>query len=332
MRSIEIISPGQNYSLAVTDDAPTPVPGDHDVLIKVAAAGVNRADIYQAQGTYNPPEGASPILGLEVSGEIITLGKKVRSHSVGDKVCALLSGGGYAEFAAVPEWRVLSLPAGLSPEEAAGLPEAIFTSYLSLMELARLCPGESVLIHGGVSGIGTIAIQLARAFGATVYATAGNAEKTALCEKLGAARGIHYKNQDFVEEIKTLTDGSGVDVVLDMVGGSYLQRNMKAMAKYGRMVSIAFIEGAMAELNLGALLMKNLTWTGMTLRSRSEEQIYDLAQSIRTMVWPLIEQGKIRPLVDRVYPLEQAVEAHKRMCAFGHAGKLVLSVNTTGVA
>lgn len=326
MRAIHVSSPGNDYTLELRDNIAPPTLAEQDVLIKVAAAGVNRADIYQAQGSYDAPEGVSGILGLEVSGTIVAMGGKVRSHAMGNKVCALLLGGGYADYVAVPEWRVLPVPDGITMMQAAVIPEVAFTCYQALMECARLQPGETVLIHGGASGIGTFAIQLAKAFGATVYATAGNEDKVALCEKLGALRAINYQEENFVELVKKMTGGKGVNVILDMVGGKYFQKNLKMLAMNGRMVSIAFIEGATAEINMASLLMKNLTWQGFTLRSRTEEQIYNLAQSVRSVVWPLLEEKKIRMMMDKAFPLSEAQKAHKRMLGFSHMGKIVLVV------
>lgn len=297
---------------------------DNDVLIKVAAAGVNRADLYQAEGKYRPPAGASQILGLEVSGEIVKIGKNVKSQAVGSKVCALLQGGGYAEYVSVPEWRVLSVPKNIDLIHAAGIPEVFFTAYLNLFELANLKPSETVLIHGGASGVGTAAIQIASQFGAKVITTAGSDEKCRLCEKLGASLAINYKKQDFLEKITEFTGGNGVNVILDMVGGSYLQRNLKVLANRGHMVIIGFIESNVAEVNLAPVLLKNLTIKGSTLRSQSEEDIYNLVQSIRNNIWPLFESGKISPVIDSIFKFDEAMKAHEKMRGFAHSGKILL--------
>lgn len=323
MRYIKAIPQKTSYQLKLAEcDIPTP--GEHDVLIKVAASGVNRADIYQAEGNYPPPQGVSEILGLEVSGEIVEIGTAVKTHAVGDKVCALLQGGGYAEYVAVPEWRVLPVPKSMEMVEAAAIPETFFTAYWNLFDHAALSPSESVLIHGGAGGVGSAAIQLAKVFGSTVYATAGSKRKRQLCVTLGSDFAIDYSKKDFVEEIKKTTDGQGVDVVLDMVGGEYFQRNMKVLCYKGRLLSLAFLHGAKAEINFAPLLMKNLTIIGSTLRSQDEETIYDLAQSMRSTVWPLLEDRTIYPVMDHVFKADEAQEAHDRMLNFEHAGKMVL--------
>lgn len=298
--------------------------GAHDVQIAVHAAGVNRADIYQAEGAYAPPTGASDVLGLEVSGIITAIGAEVRSLKVGDAVCALLLGGGYASHVQVAEWRVLPIPSGLTMEQAACLPEALFTSYLALLELGQLAPQQRVLIHGGASGVGVMAIQLTRAFGAQVVTTVGSVEKVALCEHLGAHMAINYKSQDFVAVIKDTI--GGVDLVLDMVGGDYIEKNLRALNVGGRLVQLAFIQGARAEVNFASVLMKNLQIMGVTLRSQPEERIYALAQSLRNTVWPWLESGQIKTVIDSVIPLNDALTAHQRMRDFQHAGKIVLSV------
>ncbi len=319
MRVITVKNPGERYILAIAESDIPPL-SSQDVLIKVAASGVNRADIYQAMGRYRPPPGAPSALGLEVSGEIMKIGMDVKMHAVGDTVCALLQGGGYAEYAAAPEWRALRIPAGLDSIQAASLPEALFTVYLNLFELARLKPGERVLIQGGASGIGVMAIQMAKAFGARVFATAGSSEKCRLCLELGAEKTINYHEEDFVSAL-----GEEMDVILDIVGGGYFQKHLKLAANGGRIISIGFIESAKAEINAAPLLLKNLTWIGSALRSRSEKEIYSLAQSLHTVVWPLIESGKIKPVIDSVFSLEKSGKAHERMQAFKHAGKIILS-------
>lgn len=295
----------------------------HEVQIQIAAIGINRADIYQTQGNYPPPEGASDILGLECSGTIIAMGDKVKTHAVGDEVCALVQGGAYAEAVNVPEWRALQVPKNVSLEHAAALPEACFTAYYNMMEKARLKPGESILIHGGTSGVGSIAIQMAAAYGAQVYATAGSDEKCQRCLDLGASLAINYKNDDFVAVLKEHCP-DGVNVVIDMVGGDYMTRNCKVMAENGRLVSIAFINGSKTEVNFAPFFMKNLTLMGSTLRNRNEEEIYNLAQSLRTMVWPWVEEGSITPLIDSTYALGEVQQAHARMEDFAHSGKILL--------
>jgi len=320
MKAVQVVNSGNDYSL-ILDEVDTPKCGEHDVIIKIHAAGLNRADIFQAQGNYPPPEGASEILGLEAAGEIVEMGAEVKNFSLGDKVFGLLSGGGYAEYASVACWRILPIPSDMDMINAAGVAEAVYTVHRTLFDLAKLKPTESVLIHGGASGIGTMAIQMAKAIGvAQIYATAGTDEKCKLCEDLGAKQAINYKKEDFVEIIKE------VDVVLDMVGGSYFQKNMKILKLYGRLISISFLEGAKTEVNFAPLLLKNLKLIGSTLRSRSEEEIHDLTQSIRTTILPLIESGQIKPVIDSVFPLEEARKAHEKMQNFKHSGKIILSV------
>lgn len=326
MRYLKVTSSKNNYSLKV-DKCEKPAISAHDVLIKTYAAGVNRADIFQAEGSYSPPEGASEILGLEVSGEIVETGQEVKTHSVGDKVCALLQGGGYAEYVSVPEWRVLPVPEGVDMEAAAGISETFFTAYLNLFELARLKPNETVLIHGGASGVGTSAIQLAKVFNTKVIITAGTDEKCKLCKKLGADKAINYKKEDFVKAVKEATEGRGADIVLDIVGGDYFQKNLSALAKRGRMICLSFLNGSKAKINMAPLLMKNITIIGSTLRSRSEEEIYDLAQSVRTVIWPLFEQKKISPVIDSIVSFEEADKAHKRMKNFKNTGKIILKIS-----
>lgn len=326
VRSVQIVENENSYDLVVQNSTiPSPI-GKHEVLIKVAACGVNRADMYQAEGTYLPPEGVSNILGLEVSGEIVKIGSSVKSLKIGDKVCALLQGGGYSEYVSVTEWRVLPIPIGYDIIKAAAFPEAVFTSYLNLLEIGRLSPKDSVLIHGGASGVGTIALQIAKIFANKVFTTAGSEIKCNLCEKLGATKAINYKEQDFVKEIKKANDNYGVDLILDIVGGEYFQKNLKLLNKYGRLISIAFINGAKQEINLTPLLMKNITWTGSTLRSKSEQKIYELSKSIHSVIWPIIEEGKINPIIDSVYKFDDAKKAHDKMKNFSNAGKMLLIV------
>lgn len=325
MRAIEVRNPGQGYTLQVADIA-KPVAGTGEVLIKVAAAGLNRADLVQAMGGYPPPPGAPSTLGLEVSGEIVALGAGVTSLKIGDKVCALLGGGGYAEFAAVSEKSVLPVPKGVSLIDAAALPEVHFTVWTNLIDTARLKAGESVLIHGGSSGIGTAAIQLCAARGHKVFATAGNAGKCAAIMKLGATRAINYREEDFVEVVKAETGGKGVDVILDMVGGEYIQRNMSAAALWGRIVNIAYQSGMQANVNFAPLLMKRLSLLGTTLRARSNDEKGAIRDALMREVWPLIEAGKIKPVVDRTFPLAEAGAAHARMAKSDHIGKILLTM------
>ena len=300
--------------------------GPDDVLIKVAAAGVNRPDVMQRQGRYPPPPGASDIPGLEVAGTIEETGANVRSWRAGDRVCALVSGGGYAEYCAAPAPQCLPIPRGLDFIQAAAIPETTFTVWTNVFERGRLQQGESILVHGGSSGIGTTAIQLARAFGARVFTTAGSAEKCAACEALGAERAINYRETDFVAAIRDLTGGRGVDVILDMVGGTYLQRNIESLALEGRLVHIGQLGGPKGEINLIPVLRQRLTITGSTLRARSVAEKAAIANAVREHVWPLFESGAVRVLVHQTFPLREAAEAHRLMESSAHIGKLVLVV------
>jgi len=304
---------------------PVPTPREGEVLIKVAAAGVNRPDVIQRQGHYPPPPGAPDWPGLEVSGTIAALGGGTLDWRVGEEVCALLAGGGYAEYCAVPAEQVLPVPKGLSMLEAAAIPETVFTVYANVMEIGRLRERERLLVHGGSSGIGTTAIQMAKAFGAEVFTTAGSDEKCAFCETLGAT-AINYRKVDFVDEIKRLTDGEGVDLVLDMVGGSYIPRNVSLLRQDGRHVSIAFLEGPKVEMSFLPLLLKRITLTGSVLRPRSPTEKGELALKLRQRVWPLIEACAIRPVIDSEFPLAEAASAHARMETSAHIGKIVLRV------
>ncbi len=325
MKAISVENPGQNYRLAVAE-IPRPEPAPGEILIRTAAAGLNRADLIQAMGGYPPPPGAPATLGLEVSGEVAAVGSGVSGFSPGDKVCALLAGGGYAEYCAVSTKCVLPVPRDVDLVEAAALPEVHFTVWTNLMDAARLAPGESVLIHGGSSGIGTAAIQLGAARGHTVFATAGSADKCAACETLGAKRAINYREEDFVEAIKKETGGKGVDVILDMVGGDYIQRNFSAAAIWGRIVNIAFQSGMTANVNFAGMLMKRLTFMATTLRARSNEEKGAIRDALAREVWPLVESGRIKPIVDRVFPLAEAGAAHKRMATSEHIGKILLKM------
>jgi putative PIG3 family NAD(P)H quinone oxidoreductase len=326
MTAIEISAPGGPDVLRPTT-RPVPQPGPGEVLIRVEAAGVNRPDVLQRQGAYPPPPGASDLPGLEVAGEVAALGADVTGFSVGDKVCALVPGGGYAEYCVTPAPQVLPIPKGLSMVEAGGVPETFFTVWTNVFDRGRLAEGESLLIHGGSSGIGTTAIQLAKAFGAQVFATAGSADKCAACERLGADRGINYKTEDYAEVVKELTGGKGVDVVLDMVGGDYIQRDIGCMAPDGRHVNIAFLGGAKVTLNMTPVMIKRLTLTGSTLRPRTVADKGKIADALRAKVWPLIEAGKVKPLIHQTFPFREAAAAHALMETSSHIGKIVLTLD-----
>lgn len=327
MRAIEIRNPGGPEELVVTDLS-TPLPGAGEVLIKVTAAGINRPDVMQREGKYPPPPGASDILGLEVAGIITELGEGVTEWRLGDRVCALVAGGGYAEFCVASASTCLPVPAGVSMMEAAAMPETFFTVWTNVFERGQLVKGERLLVHGGASGIGTTAIQMAAAFGATVFTTAGSAEKCAACERLGATRAINYHEEDFVDVIKALTDNAGVNVVLDMVGGSYTPRNLNLLAKEGRLVQIAILGGPKTEINWIPVMLRRLTLTGSTLRSRPIAVKAAIAKALQAKVWPLVDSGKIRPVIHATFPLEEAAEAHRVMEEGHHIGKLVLLVAT----
>ena len=325
MTAIEIAEPGGPDVLRpTTRDVPAPGPGE--ILIKVAAAGVNRPDVMQRRGGYAPPPGASDIPGLELAGEVVGLGLGADGFGLGDAVCALVSGGGYAEYCVAPAGQALPVPAGLSMVEAAALPETFFTVWTNVFDRARLKAGESFLVHGGSSGIGTTAIQLARALGTTVFATAGSAEKCAACVRLGAARAINYREEDFVDIIAAETGGAGVDVILDMVGGDYFQRNIACLAVEGRLAIIAFLAGAKAEINFIPFIQKRLSFVGSTLRPQSVAAKSAIAASLREHVWPLLESGAIAPVIDTTYALAEAAKAHARMESSQHIGKLMLAV------
>jgi NADPH:quinone reductase len=323
MTAIEINGFGGPEVLQPTT-RPMPLPGAGEVLIAVAAAGVNRPDVHQREGNYAPPPGASDIPGLEVAGTIVSVGLGVRHLAVGQPVCALVAGGGYASHCVAPGPQVLPVPKGLSLIEAAALPETFFTVWTNLFERGALKPGESVLIHGGSSGIGTTAIQLAKQFGARIFTTAGSRDKCQACEKLGADVAIEYKREDFAEVIKAKT--AGRDVVLDMIGGDYFQRNINSLALDGRLVSIAYLRGARVEVNFMPVMRNRLTITGSTLRPRSVEQKGAIAAALLQKVWPLIESGKVKPLIERTFPLAQAADAHRLLESSAHIGKIVLTV------
>ncbi len=303
-----------------------PSPGADEVLIRVAAAGVNRPDVMQRQGKHPPPPGASDLPGLEVAGEVVALGAEVREWRIGDRVTALLAGGGYAGYAVAAAPLCLPVPQGFSWVEAAALPETFFTVWTNLFERGRCAAGETVLIHGGTSGIGTTAIQLAHAWGARVFATAGTADKARACERLGAERGIDYRREDFVAVLDGLTAGRGVDLVLDMVAGSYVERNLRAAALEGRIVTIALLGGQRADIDMSLILHKRLTLTGSTLRQRSVAQKAAIARGLRTSVWPMLDAGRVRPVIAATFPLADAGAAQALMETSTHIGKIVLTV------
>lgn len=324
MTAIEITEPGGPEVLKPTT-RDVPAPGEGEVLVKVAAAGVNRPDVLQREGGYPPPPGASDIPGLEISGEVVALGPGVDNLAVGDKVCSLVTGGGYAEYCTAPAPQCLSVPKGLSMAEAGAVPETFFTVWNNVFDRCGLKEGESFLVHGGSSGIGTTAIQLASAFGSRVFATAGSAEKCKACEDLGAERAINYKDEDFVAIAKKATDG-GLDVILDMVGGDYIQQNIKALRPEGRLCYIAFLGGSKAEVDFLPVMLKRLTITGSTLRASSVPFKAAIAKKLETKVWPLVEAGKVRPVMHSTFPLAKAADAHALMESSRHIGKIVLEV------
>ncbi len=326
MTAIAITTPGGPEVLTPVR-RPLPEPAAGDVLIQVAAAGVNRPDCLQRQGNYPPPVGASDLPGLEVAGTIVALGQEVAGWHGGDRVCALLTGGGYAEYCVAKAVQCLPVPPNLDLVQAAALPETFFTVWSNVFERARLQPGETLLVHGGSSGIGTTAIQLARALGSPVFVTVGGADKAQICEELGATRAINYRDTDFVPVIRELTRRRGVDVILDMVGGDYVQRNLSALAVEGRLVQIAFLRGAKVELNLAPVMMKRLTLTGSTLRARPVEEKAPIARALREHVWPLLEAGKVKPVIYKTFPLREAAAAHRLMESNQHIGKIVLTVD-----
>ena len=331
MRVVEIAAPGGPEVLRI-GERPVPVPGRGEVLVEVAAAGVNRPDVMQRQGRYPPPPGASDILGLEIAGTVVAAGAEAARADgtrlgAGDRVAALVAGGGYAEFAVVPGPQCLPIPRGLDMVRAAAIPETFFTVWTNLFEDGRLRAGEWALVHGGTSGIGTTAIQLARAFGARVVATASSAEKCAACVSLGAERAIDYRSEDFVAAARDLTAGRGVDVVLDIIGGEYTPRNLDALAPGGRLIVIGLIGGAKTAINLLAVLQKHLTMTGSTLRPRTVEEKGRIAAALGEHVWPLIERGEVAPVVHATFPLERAADAHRLIETSAHIGKIVLTVS-----
>jgi NADPH2:quinone reductase len=322
MRAVEITEAGGPEVLKPVE-RDIPKPGHGDVLLKIAYAGVNRPDALQRAGLYAPPPEASDLPGLEASGEVVALGEGVSGISAGDKVCALLPGGGYAEYATTPAAHCLPVPDGMGMKEAACLPETFFTVWSNVFQRGGLKAGEKFLVHGGSSGIGTTAIQLASHFGARVFTTAGNADKCRICEELGAERAINYREEDFVEVIRA---EGGADLILDMVGGSYLPKNVKSLANDGRLVQIAFLQGPKVELNFAQVMMRRLTITGSTLRPQSDLAKARIADALREQVWPLLSAGKIAPVMDSEYALNQAADAHARMEGSTHIGKIVLKV------
>ncbi|MFH9086818.1 NAD(P)H-quinone oxidoreductase [Streptomyces sp. NPDC017673] len=323
MHAITIPEPGGPEAL-VWDEVPDPVPGEGEVLVEVVASAVNRADILQRQGFYNPPPGASPYPGLECSGTITALGAGVSGWAVGDRVCALLAGGGYAEKVAVPAGQLLPVPEGVDLTRAAALPEVVCTVWSNVFMVAHLRPGETLLVHGGSSGIGTMAIQLAKAVGARVAVTAGTKEKLDRCAELGADVLINYREQDFVAEIKQATDGAGADVILDNMGAKYLDRNVQALAVNGRLAIIGMQGGAKGELNIGTLLSKRAAISATSLRARPLEEKAAIVAAVREHVWPLLAAGHVRPVVDREMPMPEAAEAHRLVEESGHIGKVLL--------
>lgn len=326
MHCVEISTPGPPEVLTLVE-RPDPVPGRGEVLIRVAAAGVNRPDIMQRRGLYPPPPGASDLPGLEVAGVVESLGDDVTEWRVGDRVCALVSGGGYASLCVAPAPQCLPVPDSVDLTAAAAIPETFFTVWTNVFDRGRLRSGETALFHGGSSGIGTTAIQLASARGARVLATAGSDDKCRACEQLGAERAINYRSEDFVDVVKQLTKGRGVDLILDIVGGDYIPRDLLSLAVEGRLVVIGFMGGDTATIDFRRILGRRLTITGSTLRPRSVEEKGEIAAALRREVWPLLESGKVRPLIYRTFPLADAAAAHRLMESSEHVGKIVLTVS-----
>jgi putative PIG3 family NAD(P)H quinone oxidoreductase len=325
MCAVEIKAPG-GPEVLVPVLRPVPKPGKGEILVKVVAAGVNRPDVLQRQGGYPPPKGASDIPGLEIAGCVVAVGEGASRFEQGDEVCALVAGGGYAEYCTVPEPQALPAPQGLDLVNAAALPETFFTVWTNVFERGRLKSGETFLVHGGSSGIGTTSIQLASAFGARVFATAGNNLKCQACEKLGAEKGINYREEDFVEIIQQATNKRGVDVILDMVGGDYIEKNISLLATEGRLVNIAYLKGSKVEVNFLPVMLKRLTLTGSTLRPRSVAEKGAIARVLEEKVWPLLASGRIAPVIEGRFPLARAADAHRLMETSAHIGKIVLVV------
>jgi putative PIG3 family NAD(P)H quinone oxidoreductase len=325
MQVVEIAAPGGPEQLKPTT-RPLPQPADGEVLVRVAAAGVNRPDVMQRQGRYPPPPGASDLPGMEIAGQIVQLGPGVTGLTIGDQITSLLPGGGYAIYAIAAAPLCMPIPAGLTLVEAAAIPETYMTVWTNLFERGGCKAGDTVLIHGGTSGIGTTAIQLAAAWGARVFATAGSPQKARFCEKLGAERGIEYRTEDFVAVIRAATAGYGIDVTLDMVAGSYVQRNLEVAAVEGRIVIISMLGGSRAEINMNTILPKRLTLTGSTLRARTVTQKAAVAEAMRRNVWPLLAAGRVKPVIHQTFPLAQACDAHRLMESSDHIGKIVLTM------
>jgi len=325
MTAIAIPTPGGPDAL-VAQRRPVPKPGAGELLVKVAAAGVNRPDVLQRQGNYAPPPGATDIPGLEIAGEVVASGGQTGPWKIGDKLCALVAGGGYAEYCLAPAPQCLPVPRGLDLVQAAAIPETFFTVWTNVFERGALKPGEVLLVHGGTSGIGTTAIQLAAQLGSRVIATAGGADKAAACRSLGAERAIDYRQEDFVAGVMEATQGKGANVILDMVGGDYFARNLKCLAVEGRIVQIAFLKGSKVELDLGPLMVKRQTLTGSTLRPRSVAEKGAIASALKDRVWPLIEAGRVQPILYKIFPLTEAPAAHRLMESSAHIGKIVLTV------
>ncbi len=325
MRAVSTNGSGAAEVMQITQ-LPVPTPGEHDVLIRVTYAGVNRPDVIQRQGNYAPPPGASPIMGLEVAGEVVAVGAAVQRWKVGDAVCALTPGGGYAEYCVAPAAHCLPIPAGLSLLEAAGVPENFFTVWVNVFDTCKLTKGERFLVHGGSSGIGLTAIQLAHAFGAEVFTTVGNEQKAVFCKSVGADHVFNYKTQDWMSEIATITQKKGVNVILDMVGGSYIEKNLRSLALEGRYCFIAFLEGGKAEVDFRPLMMKRQTITGSTLRARPDAQKAAIAAALEAKVWPLLADKRVKPVIHATFPLEQIVQAHQLMESSQHIGKIMLKV------
>lgn len=324
MLAIEIAEPGEPDVLRPAE-RPRPEPRNGEVLVRVEAAGVNRPDIMQRQGKYPPPPGASELPGLEIAGEVVDARGDTRWRA-GDRVCALVAGGGYAEYCAVPAPQCLPIPAGMDAVTAAAIPETYFTVWTNLFQRGALKAGERVLVHGGTSGIGSTAIQLARAFGATAFATAGTEEKCDACRRLGAADAINYRTRDFVQAVKELTGGEGVDVILDIIGGDYLPRNIECLRLHGRLLQVGLMGGAKSHINLRPILQNRLTLTGSTLRPRTVEEKGAIARELEAKVWPLLERGEVRPAVHATFPLREAAEAHRLLESGEVVGKIVLAV------
>jgi len=326
MTVVGISKPG-GPEVLVPETRPAPRPGPGEILVKVKAAGVNRPDVAQRSGSYPPPPGASDLPGLEIAGEVVALGEGATRHKLGDKVMSLVAGGGYAQYAIAQDAQAMAVPSALTMEEAGAIPETLMTVWHNVFERGALEPGETLLIHGGSSGIGTMAIQLAKAFGAKVIVTVGSQDKSEACLKLGADRAINYKTEDFVEAVKTATNGAGANVILDMVGGDYIDRNYEAAAVEGRIVQIAFLSGTpKATANFAKLMVKRLHHTGSTLRPRSSADKAKMVAAIEAKVMPLLREGRIKPLMDSTFPLEKAADAHRRMETSAHIGKIVLVV------